>query len=118
MKVTLPLHVGLKPFRCHGRVKANPKAKPGYCFRVRTERASTGTEHRVEFWSTRTGKPVGWMKGWCEFTPNKSEAHVWNVDNKFGAEWRVRDCIEVAASGKGHPDDVKKARALMKALKK
>jgi hypothetical protein len=108
--------INVEAFRCRGRVKANPKAKPAFCFRVRTDLHSPAAVRRVEFWSRRTGKFLGWMKGFCELTKEMSEGRVpgW-IPNP---EWTVRECLEIAAGQWGNPKDRKLAREFVNALEK
>lgn len=103
-------------YRCKGRNKPTKKGHP-FCWKVKAEGTGHEKKHRIEFHSTRTGEPVGYMGPFCRFVTKKEEALTLDYLNAYAASWEMKKCLMDAAS-KGRRPFEKVAKQMMKDLKK
>lgn len=97
---------------CKGRPPKSP-AGLKVCHRVRSDGTGSEKTHYAEIFSTKTGKPVGYIGPGCTIVTDPKLALRGNYLNRHHADWALRDCL----IGFGIGDNKKFKAALKKALK-
>lgn len=101
---------------CKGRLKPMKKGQ-AFCWKVRQEGSGERKQHRIEFFSTRTAKSIGFKGPGCRFVKTPEEAEVYDYLNRQATGWGVQQCIlDTKSRSRGFFQ--KQARQMMREIEK